>query len=40
MKFEVEHWNNGTEELTDAVSKKRPTSLRLLFSPYQLEDLP
>jgi len=30
----------GTEELADAVSKKRPTSLRLLCSPCQLEDFP
>jgi len=40
MKFEMERRNNEIEELADSVLKKRPASLRLLCSPYQLEDFP
>jgi len=40
MKFEMERRNNEIEELADTVLKKRSASLRLLCSPYQLEDFP
>jgi len=36
----MEHENFGTEELANAVSKKKLASLRLLCSPCQLEDFP